>query len=136
MNSDSEERNYMANAEAEGEKAFCPPAPHLMMLARALAACRDEQFFGMKLRAPLYATRRARDRPPPTSSRIASGGGEREGEYLILLLSLSDNANEQVGVRRNSCGEHTIHSLLLSMVRVPTKGCRHAAKGELLITLM
>ena len=124
----------MANAEAEGEKAFCPPsAPH-PMLARAVAACRDEQFFGMKLRAPLYATRRARDRPPPTSSRIASG--ERKGECLILLLSLSDNANEQVGVRRNSCGEHTIHSLLLSMVRVPTKGYRLAAKGELLITLM
>ena len=50
----------MANAEAEGEKAFCSPVPHLM-LARAVAACRDEQFFGMKLRAPLYATRRARD---------------------------------------------------------------------------
>ena len=51
----------MANAEAEGEKAFClPSAPH-PMLARSVAACRDEQFFGMKLRAPLYATRRARD---------------------------------------------------------------------------
>ena len=125
----SEERNYMANAEAEGEKAFClPSAPS------AVAACRDEQFFGMKLRAPLYATRRARDhRRRRLELQV---GREREGECLILLLSLSDNANEQVGVRRNSCGEHTIHSLLLSMVRVPTKGYRLAAKGELLITLM
>ena len=126
----------MANAEAEGEKAFCPPsAPH-PMLALAVAACRDEQFFGMKLRAPLYATRRARDRPPPTSSRIASGERERGRVPHSPPLSLSDNANEQVGVRSNSCGEHTIHSLLLSMVRVPTKGYRLAAKGELLITLM
>ena len=52
----------MANAEAENsEKAFCPPAAPHPMLARAVAACRDEQFFGMKLRAPLYATRRPRD---------------------------------------------------------------------------
>ena len=80
----------MANAEAEGEKAFCPPsAPH-PVLARAAAACRDEQFFGMKLRAPLYATRRARDRPPPTSSRIASGEeGVDERERTSFSSSLS-----------------------------------------------
>ena len=81
----------MANAEAEGEnseKAFCPPsAPH-PVLARAAAACRDEQFFGMKLRAPLYATRRARDDHRRRRLELQVGR-EREGECLILLLSLS-----------------------------------------------
>ena len=72
----------MANAEAEGEKAFClPSAPS------AVAACRDEQFFGMKLRAPLYATRRARDDHRRRRLELQVGR-EREGECLILLLSL------------------------------------------------
>ena len=64
------------------------------------------------------------------------GERERESASFSSSLSLSDNANEQVGVRSSSCGEQTIHSLLLSIVRVPTKGYRLAAKGELLITLM
>ena len=111
----SEERNYMANAEAGGEKTCAPP-----MLARAVAACRDEQFFGMKLRAPLYATRRARDHRRRRRLELQVG---RDGvdERVPHSPPLSDNANEQVGVRSNSCGEHTIHSLLLSMVRAPTK---------------
>ena len=45
------ERNYMAKAEEEMAKP-----------TQCSLACRDEQFFGMKLRAPLYATR-ARARP-------------------------------------------------------------------------
>ena len=67
----------MANVEAEGEKACAPP-----MLVGAVAACRDEQFFGMKLRAPLYATRRARDhRRRRLELQVGREGvDEREGE--------------------------------------------------------
>ena len=82
--------------------------------ARPMLACRDEQFFGMKLRAPLYATRARVVRRPPPTSRIATR------EWMSLLLS--DNANEW---EWSSCGEHTFHLQLLSPLCIPlvTQGC-------------
>ena len=94
--------------------------------ARPMLACRDEQFFGMKLRAPLYATRArvVRVRRPPPTSRIATG------EWMSLLLS--DNANEW---EWSSCGEHTFHLQLLSplCIALVTQGCGQEQK---LITLV